>query len=144
MCSRSFLVNDVYIPFSGLDAGLRRVENSERHGTTYYSTRWHGRSDQLYSCTRRLAVFFVGWCRVGVNWQSEKRLSLEAPVMHRCATEARRTQRSALPVCFEVGEEEYESELQRGRAVDTERAYREDKKEKREGGRVEDRGGKIK
>lgn len=28
-------------------------------------------------------------CRVGVNWQSEKRLSLEGPVMHRRATEAR-------------------------------------------------------
>lgn len=51
-------------------------------------------------------IFFrFGWCRVGVNWQREKRVSLGRAVMHRRATEARRTRRYALPMGIQ--EEEY-------------------------------------
>lgn len=66
------------------------------------------RDDFIYIIGVRVIGYFLPFrCRVGVNWQSEKRVSLERAVMHRRATEARRTRRYALPMGIQVEEEEY-------------------------------------
>ena len=110
--------------------------------------------DYIGACVALVRYFLpFDRCRVGVNWQSEKRLSLEGSVMHRRATEARRARRSAplsLPLSTEVEEEEYENERrwtvsrdrthgrQKGRATRT-RGREGGSKRKIEGTRLKER-----
>lgn len=98
VCSYGFLrlfsAHDLWICFKGRSEGQKTSGNDVRR------TIKHGGAAEAIDCigARVASVrYFLpfGRCRVGVNWQSEKRLSLEGSVMHRRATEARRTQRSS-------------------------------------------------